>query len=93
MDTDHRNGAGTLLGRVRWFSAEKGFGLIEARDGTCVIVDHPGILSGNEPSEGQPSEGFKTLESGCDVEFELAKDARGRPLARSVRAVENAENR
>ncbi len=54
-------------GRVKWFSAEKGFGFIEREDGDDVFVHFSAIQS----------EGFKTLEEGQEVEFEIVEGDRG----------------
>ncbi len=54
-------------GRVKWFSAEKGFGFIEREDGDDVFVHFSAIQS----------DGFKTLEEGQEVEFEIVEGDRG----------------
>ena len=56
-----------MQGKVKWFNAEKGYGFIEREDGDDVFVHYSAI---NE-------EGFKTLEEGQDVEFEIVEGARG----------------
>lgn len=63
-----------MLGRVKWFSAEKGYGFIEREDGGDVFVHFSAI-------EG---EGFKTLEEGQEVEFDIVEGARG-PQAANVK--------
>ncbi len=60
-------------GTVKWFSAEKGYGFIEREDGDDVFVHFSAI----------ESDGFKTLEEGQKVEFEIADSDRG-PQAVSV---------
>lgn len=62
-----------MLGKVKWFNAEKGFGFIEREDGDDVFVHFSAIQS----------EGFKTLEEGQEVEFEIVEGARG-PQASNV---------
>ncbi|WP_096190240.1 cold shock domain-containing protein [Evansella halocellulosilytica] len=62
-----------MQGKVKWFNAEKGFGFIEREDGDDVFVHYSAI---NE-------EGFKTLEEGQGVEFEIVEGARG-PQAANV---------
>ena len=62
-----------MLGKVKWFSAEKGYGFIEREDGSDVFVHFSAIQT----------EGFKTLEEGQDVEFEIVDGARG-PQASNV---------
>lgn len=61
-------------GTVKWFNATKGYGFITADDGTDVFVHHSDI-------EG---EGFKTLDEGDAVEFEITEGPKG-PKAASVR--------
>lgn len=65
-----------MTGKVKWFNAEKGFGFIEREDGDDVFVHFSAIQS----------EGFKTLEEGQDVEFEIVEGERG-PQAASVSAL------
>ncbi len=64
-------------GTVKWFSAEKGYGFITGEDGTDVFVHFSAIQS----------EGFKTLEEGQKVEFEVTSGDKG-PQASNVRAVQ-----
>lgn len=60
-------------GKVKWFNAEKGFGFIETEDGNDVFVHYSAIQA----------EGFKTLEEGQEVSFEVVEGARG-PQAANV---------
>jgi CspA family cold shock protein len=60
-------------GRVKWFNAEKGFGFIEREDGNDVFVHFSAI----------EMDGFKTLEEGSEVEFEVVEGAKG-PQAANV---------
>ncbi|EZH64905.1 cold shock protein CspD [Geomicrobium sp. JCM 19037] len=62
-----------MTGKVKWFNAEKGFGFIEREDGDDVFVHFSAIQA----------EGFKTLEEGQDVEFEIVEGDRG-PQAANV---------
>ncbi|ACX68065.1 cold shock domain-containing protein [Paenibacillus sp. FSL W8-0187] len=62
-----------MQGKVKWFNAEKGYGFIETEDGGDVFVHFSAIQS----------EGFKTLEEGQSVEFEIVEGARG-PQAANV---------
>ena len=60
-------------GKVKWFNAEKGFGFIEREDGTDVFVHFSAIQS----------EGYKSLDEGQAVEFEIVEGAKG-PQASGV---------
>lgn len=60
-------------GVVKWFSAEKGYGFISREDGDDVFV-HYSAISGD---------GFKSLEQGQKVEFEVT-DGRKGPQAANV---------
>ena len=54
-------------GRVNWFSNQKGYGFITTEAGSDVFV-HFSAITG---------EGYKTLEEGQEVEFDLQKDDKG----------------
>lgn len=54
-------------GTVKWFNAEKGFGFIEQENGGDVFVHFSGIAS----------DGYKTLEEGQKVTFEITDGQRG----------------
>lgn len=62
-----------MQGKVKWFNAEKGYGFIETEDGGDVFVHFSAIQS----------EGFKTLEEGQSVEFDIVEGASG-PQAANV---------
>ncbi|WP_027964842.1 cold shock domain-containing protein [Halalkalibacillus halophilus] len=62
-----------MTGTVKWFNSEKGFGFIERPDGDDVFVHFSAIQA----------EGFKTLEEGQSVEFEIVEGDRG-PQAANV---------
>jgi cold shock protein len=62
-----------VQGKVKWFNAEKGFGFIEVEGQDDVFV-HFSAIQG---------EGFKTLEEGQEVTFEIEQGARG-PQAANV---------
>ena len=64
-------------GTVKWFSAEKGYGFITPGDGTPDVFVHFSAIEGN---------GFKNLEEGQAVEFELTTGDKG-PQASSVKAI------
>ncbi len=63
-------------GKVKWFNDSKGFGFITCDDGTDVFVHH-GDIQG---------EGFKNLEEGQKVEFEVEQGPKG-PQASNVTVV------
>ncbi len=54
-------------GKVKWFDVKKGFGFIEEEGGSDVFVHYSNII-GN---------GFKVLEDGEEVEFEVVKGSKG----------------
>lgn len=62
-----------MVGRVKWFNNEKGFGFIE-RDGGEDVFVHFSAIQG---------EGFKSLDEGQEVEFDIVKGDRG-PQAANV---------
>ena len=63
-----------MIGTVKWFNADKGFGFIEREGGDDVFVNFSAIRA----------EGYKSLEEGQRVEFDLEKGQRG-PQATNVR--------
>ena len=62
-----------MVGKVKWFNAEKGFGFIEVEGENDVFV-HFSAIQG---------EGFKSLEEGQSVQFDVTEGARG-PQAENV---------
>jgi len=63
-------------GKVKWFNASKGYGFISQEDGTDVFV-HFSAIQGD---------GFKTLDEGQEVEFDVIKGAKGPQAANVVKA-------
>ena len=53
--------------KVKWFNAEKGFGFIESEEGTDVFVLYSAIAM----------DGYKTLEEGASVVFDVVEGAKG----------------
>lgn len=56
-----------MTGKVKWFNAEKGYGFIQREGGKDLFVHFSGIKC----------EGFKTLEEGWNVEFDVIQGDRG----------------
>jgi len=63
-------------GKVKWFNAKKGYGFVSTEEGKDVFVHYKEINT----------EGFKTLEEGEDVEFEI-KSGDKRDQAVNVRKI------
>jgi CspA family cold shock protein len=63
-------------GIVKWFNNQKGFGFIEQENGQDVFVHHSGINS----------QGFKTLNEGDKVTFDIEDGPKG-PAATNVTVV------
>jgi cold shock protein len=63
-------------GTVKWFNAEKGYGFISVDGGADVFVHWSAILA----------DGYKSLDEGQRVEFELGQGQKG-PQAESVRPI------
>ena len=56
-----------MIGKVKWFDAEKGFGFINRGVGEDIFVHYSQIQE----------EGYRSLEEGQEVKFELAQTSRG----------------
>lgn len=54
-------------GKVKWFNNQKGYGFITPENGNDVFVHHTAIQG----------DGYRTLEEGQDVEFEIQKGPKG----------------
>ena len=63
-------------GTVKWFNESKGYGFIQKENGEDIFVHHTGIQS----------EGFRTLNEGDKVEFDIEQTQKG-PRAISVTVV------
>lgn len=66
-------------GKVKWFNARKGYGFIVDDKGNDVFVHFSAI---------ETDKGYKTLDDGVDVEYELIEDEKGKK-ADSVRLIDN----
>jgi CspA family cold shock protein len=65
-----------MQGKVKWFNAEKGYGFIESEEGSDVFVHFSAIQM----------DGYKALEEGQSVQFDIVQGARG-PQASNVTRV------
>lgn len=54
-------------GKVKWFNNQKGYGFITPESGPDVFVHHTAIQG----------DGYKTLDEGANVEFEVQKGPKG----------------
>ena len=63
-------------GTVKWFNGAKGYGFITDEEGKDVFVHFSGLNM----------EGFKTLEDGAEVEFDVSEGAKG-PQATNVTVI------
>jgi CspA family cold shock protein len=75
--TEQHGGSHVATGTVKWFSDQKGYGFITPDDGSKdLFVHHSNIIA----------EGFRTLQDGQKVEYEMAQGQKG-PEATRVRAL------
>ncbi|MBV7275846.1 cold-shock protein [Clostridium sp. PL3] len=65
-----------MTGTVKWFNSEKGFGFITGEDGKDVFAHFSQIKS----------EGYKSLEEGQKVSFDVVKGPKG-PQAENITAI------
>ena len=61
------------VGKVKWFNSEKGFGFITSEEGKDIFVHFSAIQA----------DGYKTLEEGQTVDYDVAETDRG-PQAQNV---------
>ena len=64
-----------MTGKVKWFNAEKGYGFIEREDGGDVFVHFTAIQA----------DGYRILEEGQTVEFDVVQGDRGEQATNVVR--------
>jgi CspA family cold shock protein len=62
-------------GKVKWFSNQKGYGFITIEGGSDVFVHHSAIQG----------DGYKTLDEGQEVEFEVEKGPKGDQAVKVVK--------
>ena len=62
-----------VKGKVKWFNAAKGYGFIEREGVSDVFVHYSAITA----------DGYRTLEEGCEVEFDVTEGKKG-PQAENV---------
>ena len=65
-----------MIGKVKWFNTEKGYGFIIDADGKDVFVHYSSIQA----------DGFKNLEEGQTVSYDLVETDRG-PQANNVKVI------
>jgi CspA family cold shock protein len=78
-EIDHhlRGSSNMAQGPVKWFNSEKGYGFIAQDNGQADVFVHYSEISGA---------GFRNLEEGQRVEFEIGQGNKG-PQAQAVRAI------
>ncbi|QWB96464.1 cold-shock protein [Mycoplasmatota bacterium] len=64
-----------MTGTVKWFNSDKGYGFISREEGKDVFVHFSAIQS----------DGFKSLEEGAKVEFDVVNSDRGETAANVVK--------
>ena len=67
-----------MQGTVKWFNAQKGYGFISSEGSDDIFVHFSAIQA----------EGYKTLNEGQKVEFEVVDGAKGKPQAANVTIVQ-----
>jgi len=65
-----------IRGTVKWFSAEKGYGFITPESGAPDIFVHYSAIQGS---------GYRLLEEGTQVEFEVVEGAKGKQASNVIR--------
>ena len=63
-------------GKVKWFNDQKGYGFITPEDGKDVFVHHTAIQG----------DGYKSLEEGQEVEFEIEQGPKGEQAKNVIKA-------
>jgi len=75
MPSGRKKGNTMAEGKVKWFSNEKGYGFISRDEGEDLFVHYSEIQS----------DGYKTLDEGVSVEFEITTGQNGKLQASNVR--------
>jgi len=70
-----RKGDSYMTGTVKWFNSEKGYGFVTTEDGADIFVHFTAIQG----------DGFKTLDEGQKVEFDVVEGDRGPQAANIVK--------
>ncbi len=65
------------IGKVKWFDVKKGWGFIKKEDGDDIFVHYSAI----------DGEGFRTLDDGQDVEFDVVEGPKGMQAANVVKKI------
>jgi CspA family cold shock protein len=71
-----------IVGEVKWFSAEKGYGFIKTASSSAEVFVHYTAIE---------AKGYRTLNEGDRVEFEIGQGPKG-PQASKVRVVQAASS-
>lgn len=71
-----------MTGKVKWFSGSKGYGFLTMEEDTDIFVHYSGINK----------DGFKSLEEGQNVEFDVVDVERGKQAV-NVTVIENVETK
>jgi CspA family cold shock protein len=76
MTSELQTGGGRSvpIGKIKWFNVSKGYGFIEREDGDDVFVHYSAI----------EMDGFRTVQEGDEVEFEITDDGKGPRAAKVV---------
>lgn len=72
-----------MTGKVKWFSGSKGYGFLTMEEGTDIFVHYSGINK----------DGFKSLEEGQNVEFDVVDVERGKQAVNVTVIEENDETK
>lgn len=67
-DNSPKSGVAALRGTVKWFNPDKGYGFIQPEDGSKDVFVHYSAIVGD---------GFKSLDEGDEVEFEIEQSPKG----------------